>query len=153
QTLEQVYRDQLNRSAQSAAPPPPPPPAEPSAPMLRPPTGALTHTARGLPPSAEPAPRFATAPSASSDLGPGGDPVVVIQFGAQPARLPTGDRQELQRIASAALRDGSRLKVIGHSGTAGDGDSAQGLRLSLDRAAAVAAELSRLGVPADRVTA
>jgi outer membrane protein OmpA-like peptidoglycan-associated protein len=114
----------------------------------------LTHTARGLPPGAGGTPSFAAAPPVTSVLASAGDPVWVIQFGAKSAKLSTGDRREIARIAAAARDEGAPVRIVGHAGNGGEtADDAEALRLSLDRAGAVANELTRAGVPADRVTA
>jgi outer membrane protein OmpA-like peptidoglycan-associated protein len=152
--VDQVYRDQLAKSATSATPPPAQPDTQ--APILRPPPGALTHTARGLPPGATNTPSFTAAPPAAeaiADLGGDGESSV-IQFGARSTRLSDADRRRIAGIAATAQRMRGLIRVVGHADTSGDGgDSAQALKLSLDRAGAVAAELTRLGVRSDTIIA
>ncbi|MBI1774243.1 MAG: OmpA family protein [Proteobacteria bacterium] len=158
-TLDQVYRNQLARSAGAA---PPPAQAEPPVPpTLTPPRGALTHVARGLPPGAAPLPRFTSPPpalaaavAAGSLTAGSGDPVAIVQFASGSTRLSAADRQEIQRVVAWSRLGNGLIRLIGHAGRENvEAGREQELRLSLDRAGAVASELLRQGVAPERITA
>ena len=103
------------------------------------------------------APSFAAAPPLVAGAGgaavaSAGDPVTTIGFAAGSSKLSAADRREIARVVALASQGVSQVRVIGHTGREGEG-GADGLRLSLDRADAVAGELTRQGVLADHITA
>lgn len=153
QTVDQIYRQQLARSEPSVqlrppvAEPPPPPPAEPRR------IGALQHTAREAP---RPQVAYITGPGVPVPAIRPGEAAATIRFKEGSARLSQGDRDTLARVAAMAKEARARVKVVGHAGRPNGGEGAKAeiaeFGLSLDRANAVAAELIRNGIPAERMT-
>jgi outer membrane protein OmpA-like peptidoglycan-associated protein len=151
--VDQVYRQQLARSEsvvqlrQPAAEPPLPPPAQPRR------IGALQHTAREQPRS-QVAYVGGVTGAAPPALRPG-EPVASILFGEGSARLGAADRETLARVAAIAQELGRTVRVVGHAGRPGGGEGTKRelaeFSLSLDRANAVAQELMRNGIPAERL--
>ncbi|MBM3548881.1 MAG: hypothetical protein FJX54_18215 [Alphaproteobacteria bacterium] len=152
-SVDQVYRQQLARSEavvqlrQPVAEPPPPLPAQPRR------IGALQHTARetGRSQVAYVGGSTGVAPMA---IRPG-EPVSVIRFGEGSARLGTADRETVARIAAMANEVRGMVRIVGHAGRPGGGEGPKQevaeFGLSLDRANAVAQELMRNGISADRL--
>ena len=87
--------------------------------------------------------------------------VAVIQFGPLSSELNGKDQAVLARVAQVQRTNGGKLRIIAHAAQ----DSAQGagpvteasardnFEMSRQRALAVANQLLRLGVPADRIAA
>jgi outer membrane protein OmpA-like peptidoglycan-associated protein len=153
-SVDQVYRQQLARSEsvvqlrQPAAEPPLPPPAQPRR------GGALQHTAR------EPAKTQVVYVGGSTGIAPAvtiraGEPVAVVRFGGTSARLGVSDRETLARIAGIAHELRGQVRIVGHAGRPSGGEGAKRefaeFSLSLDRANAVAQELMKNGIPAERL--
>jgi outer membrane protein OmpA-like peptidoglycan-associated protein len=154
-SVDQVYRDQLARSASLTQLSPPPQPAlAPSLTTLPRPQGALQHSARGVAAVAQPI----SAPTAFAwpSLPLPGQPSATIRFAEGSAKLSRGDRDTLARVAALARELGGHVRVVGHAGRSSTGDTARRqlaeFSLSLDRANAVAGELLRQGVQAERLT-
>jgi outer membrane protein OmpA-like peptidoglycan-associated protein len=151
-TVDQIYRQQLARSEsavqlrQPAAEPPLPPPAQPRR------IGALQHTARETSRS-QVAYVGGNTGVPSMTVQPG-EPVAAIRFGEGSARLATADRTTLARVAAMAQELGGRVRIVGHAGRPG-GEGAKSevadFNLSLDRANAVAQELMKNGLSAERM--
>ena len=84
-----------------------------------------------------------------------GEPVATIRFGEGSARLASADRETLARVVAMAQEVGGRVRVVGHAGRPGGGEGMKSeiaeFSLSLDRANAVAQELMRNGVAAERM--
>lgn len=89
---------------------------------------------------------LASGPARAQD-----EPATMVFFPTGSADLDERGRQELQGWAHVALENpDAQVMVTGHTDTAEDSTTAQAL--SERRAAAVAAELVRLGVPEDHIT-
>ncbi|MSO65478.1 MAG: OmpA family protein [Alphaproteobacteria bacterium] len=152
-SVDQIYRQQLAHSEsvvqlrQPVAEPPTPPPAQPRR------IGALQHTARKSAKS-QVAYVGGTTGAAPLAIRPG-VPVTAIRFGEGAARLGPGDRETLARVAAIAQELGSRIRVVGHAGRPGGSEGPKRefaeFSLSLDRANAVAQELMKNGVTAERL--
>lgn len=103
---------------------------------------------------------YNAALSASNGVTAGGfastTPAVIIKFGHGGVGLTRSARQMTARIAKQAKERGGYVRVVGHaSQRTGSMDYGQhqkvNFNISFDRANAVARELLRRGVPADRI--
>jgi len=136
------------------APPPAPVvasarPADPNKAFVPPP---------GWTPSAPATNVAAVAPP--TGVPPTGAPVqvAVIQFGAMSSELNGKDQAVLARVAQVQRTNGGKVRIVAHSAQDAAGSSADSLardnfEVSRQRALAVANQLLRLGVPADRIAA
>lgn len=126
--------------------PPPPPPVQPRR------IGALQHTARETSQS-QVAYIGGTTGVPQMTVRPG-EPVALVRFGEGSARLGTADRDTLARISAMANELGGRVRIVGHAGRpGGEGSKSEiaDFNLSLDRANAVAQELMKNGLTAERL--
>jgi outer membrane protein OmpA-like peptidoglycan-associated protein len=83
-----------------------------------------------------------------------GEPVAAIRFGEGSARLANADRETLARIAAMAREIRGLVRIVGHVGRPGGEGAKQEMAdfgLSLDRANAVAQELMKNGIAAERL--
>jgi outer membrane protein OmpA-like peptidoglycan-associated protein len=78
--------------------------------------------------------------------------VAVIQFGPGASGLSGNDFAVLQRVAELQRFNRATIRIVAHAAQDGDG-SAANYEVSRRRALAVAIQLVRLGVPADRIIA
>jgi outer membrane protein OmpA-like peptidoglycan-associated protein len=91
---------------------------------------------------------------------PTGAPVqiAVIQFGAMSVELNGKDQAVLARVAQVQRSNGGKVRIVAHSAQDAAGSSPDVLardnfEVSRQRAIAVANQLMRLGVPANRIAA
>lgn len=90
------------------------------------------------------------SPSWAQESGPTGDNEFVVYFDLNSASLDAAALQTIEAAATDFRETGStRITVGGHTDTSGSAD--YNLRLSQRRADAVAAELTRMGVPAEAI--
>jgi outer membrane protein OmpA-like peptidoglycan-associated protein len=106
-----------------------------------------------------PPPPPVLAPLASSGKGSPkalapavGAAVAEIKFAADSTTLSDEDRQTLGKVVPLYQQNPGRLRVVGYAG-AGSGAAEQlnSFRAALDRAQAVAAALTKAGIPADKI--
>lgn len=90
--------------------------------------------------------------------GAGNVQVAVIQFGPGASGLSGNDLAVLQRVAELQRFNRATIRIVAHAAQDADGSSPADLaranyEVSRRRALAVAMQLVRLGVPADRIVA
>jgi outer membrane protein OmpA-like peptidoglycan-associated protein len=157
--------EQATRVA-AVAPPPTPAPVvvpAPSQAMALPPAPAAASTRTADPDKAfVPPPGWAPQPAkqVASAAPPTGAPmqVAVIQFGAMSVELNGKDQAVLVRVAQVQRSNGGKVRIVAHSAQDAAGSSPEVLardnfEVSRQRAIAVANQLMRLGVPANRIAA
>ena len=88
----------------------------------------------------------------------GNQQVAVIQFGAGSAGLTGNDFAILQRVAEMQRNNRATVRIVAHaqqdaSGSSADQAARANYEVSRQRALAVANQLVRLGVPANRIVA
>jgi outer membrane protein OmpA-like peptidoglycan-associated protein len=103
-----------------------------------------------------PAVQQPAAPPATSSRG--NQQVAVIQFGAGSAGLTGNDFAILQRVAEMQRNNRATVRIIAHAqqdaaGSSADQAARANYEISRQRALAVANQLVRLGVPANRIVA
>ena len=78
---------------------------------------------------------------------------VAVEFSHGQARLSDDDAYDLEDLADSAIRSGSRVRVIANAPASANTarSMSQALALALRRGDAIALELRRNGVPADRI--
>ena len=113
-----------------------PPPAAPELPPAPPPT----RTAAGNPGKGAKPPARA------------GTPVAEIKFGADSTALTDKDRQTLETVLPMYQQNPGKVRIVGYAG-AGNGavEQLDSYRTALDRAQAVAAALTKAGIPSDKI--
>jgi len=84
--------------------------------------------------------------------------VAVIQFGPMSSELNGKDQSVLARVAQVQRSNGGKVRIVAHSAQDAAGSSPDALardnfEVSRQRALAVANQLMRLGVPANRIAA
>jgi len=127
---------------------PPPgwtPPGQPAAPVV---------ASAATPPPSAPA---VTTAAAAAPAG-GETQVAVIQFGRMSSELTAPDYAVLERVAQIQRASRAQVRVVAHASEDANGSSAAQLasgnfEVSRQRALAVANQLVRLGVPANRIVA
>lgn len=114
------------------------------------PPGTATRVAAVAPP----------AVAAPAGTLPTGAPVqvAVIQFGPMSSELNGKDQSVLARVAQVQRANGGKVRIVAHSaqdaaGTSADALARDNFEVSRQRALAVANQLLRLGVPANRIAA
>jgi outer membrane protein OmpA-like peptidoglycan-associated protein len=112
--------------------------------------GTATRVAAVAPPSV-------AAPAGAPPTG-GPVQVAVIQFGPMSSELNGKDQSVLARVAQVQRANGGKVRIVAHSAQDAAGSSPEGLardnfEVSRQRALAVANQLLRLGVPANRIAA
>jgi outer membrane protein OmpA-like peptidoglycan-associated protein len=119
------------------------------------PPGTATKVAAAAPPTV--APPTVAAPAGAP---PTGAPVqvAVIQFGAMSSELNGKDQSVLVRVAQVQRANGGKVRIVAHSaqdaaGTSADALAHDNFEVSRQRALAIANQLLRLGVPANRIAA
>jgi outer membrane protein OmpA-like peptidoglycan-associated protein len=88
----------------------------------------------------------------------GNQQVAVIQFGAGSAGLTSNDLAILQRVAEMQRNNRATVRIVAHAqqdaaGSSADQVARANYEISRQRALAVANQLVRLGVPANRIVA
>jgi outer membrane protein OmpA-like peptidoglycan-associated protein len=106
-----------------------------------------------------------SAPSVQQPAAPppvtsprGNQQVAVIQFGAGSAGLTSNDFAILQRVAEIQRNNRATVRIVAHAqqdaaGSSADQAARANYEVSRQRALAVANQLVRLGVPANRIVA
>lgn len=79
-------------------------------------------------------------------------PVAEIRFGTESTSLTDKDRQTLETVVPAYQQNPGKVRIVGYA-AAGSGAAEQldSYRTALDRAQAVAAVLSKAGIPSDKI--
>jgi outer membrane protein OmpA-like peptidoglycan-associated protein len=108
--------------------------------------------------AASSAPTPAAAMPAAAAPSRGNHQVAVIQFGAGSAGLTGNDFAILQRVAEIQKNNRATVRIVAHalqdaSGSPPDQAARASYEVSRQRALAVANQLVRLGVPANRIVA
>jgi outer membrane protein OmpA-like peptidoglycan-associated protein len=109
------------------------------------------------PPQLPPAP-----PTRTAAVGPGkggvepparvGTPVAEIKFGGDSSTLTDKDRRTLETVVPAYRQNPGRVRIVGYAGSAGGAvEQLESYRTALDRAQAVAAALTKAGIPSDKI--
>ena len=151
---------------QSSPPPPYPAPAPtsanapPATPHLpSPPAPAPMPEAIGSAAYQPPPPPPILAPLANSGkssqkppAAAAGTPIAEVKFAADSTTLSDEDRQTLEKVVPLYQQNPGKVRIVGSAG-AGSGAAEQlnSFRAALDRAQAVAAALTRAGIPADKI--
>jgi outer membrane protein OmpA-like peptidoglycan-associated protein len=135
----------------------------PSQAMASPPAPVAASTRAADPDKAfVPPPGWTPQPAkqVASAAPPAGVPmqVAVIQFGAMSVELNGKDQAVLARVAQVQRSNGGKVRIVAHSAQDAAGSSPEVLardnfEVSRQRAIAVANQLMRLGVPANRIAA
>ena len=81
-----------------------------------------------------------------------GTPVAEIKFAADSTSLSDQDRQTLGKVVPLYQENPGKVRIVGYAG-AGSGAAEQlnSFRAALDRAQAVAAALTKAGIPSDKI--
>jgi outer membrane protein OmpA-like peptidoglycan-associated protein len=100
----------------------------------------------------------ARAPYGDTKSSGGNVQVAVIQFGAGSAGLTGNDFAVLQKVAEMQRNNRATVRIVAHaqqdaSGSSADQAARANYEVSRQRALAVANQLVRLGVPANRIVA
>jgi outer membrane protein OmpA-like peptidoglycan-associated protein len=105
-------------------------------------------------PPASPTRTAATAPAKSGAKLPArvGTPVAEIKFGADSTALSDKDRQTLETVLPVYQQNPGKVRIVGYAG-AGNGavEQLDSYRTALERAQAVAAALTKAGIPSDKI--
>jgi len=105
-------------------------------------------------PSASPAQTTAAGPGKGGSKPPAraGTPVAEIKFGGDSAALTDKDKQTLETVLPVYQQNPGKVRVVGYAG-AGKGavEQLESYRTALDRAQAVAAALTKAGIPSDKI--
>ena len=151
---------------QSSPPPPYPVPTTTTANapgatphLASPPAPAPIPEAIGSTAYQPPPPTPALAPLASSGKSSQkptvtaiGTPVAEIKFAADATNLSDEDRQVLGKVLPLYEEHPGKVRVIGYAGAGGGAaEQLNSFRTALDRAQAVAAALTKAGIPADKI--
>jgi len=79
-------------------------------------------------------------------------PVAEIKFTADSTSLTEGDRQKLETVVPLYRQSPGKVRVVGYAEAAsGAVEQLNGYRAALDRAQAVAAALTKAGIPSDKI--
>ena len=107
-----------------------------------------------LPPPAPPTRTVAAGPAKGDAKTPArvGTPVAEIKFGAASTTLTDKDRQTLETVLPIYQQNPGKVRIVGYAG-AGSGavEQLDSYRAALDRAQAVAAALTKAGIPSDKI--
>ena len=107
-----------------------------------------------LPPPAPPTRTVAAGPAKGDAKPPArvGTPVAEIKFGADSTALTDKDRQTIESVLPVYQQNPGKVRVVGYAGPgSGAVEQLDRYRTALDRAQAVAAALTKAGIPADKV--
>ena len=75
-----------------------------------------------------------------------------IKFAADSTSLTEGDRQKLETVVPLYRQSSGKVRVVGYAEAAsGAVEQLNGYRAALDRAQAVAAVLTKAGIPSDKI--
>jgi len=151
---------------QSSPPPPYPTPApaaantqSATAHLPSPPAAAPMPEAIGSATFQPPPPPPVLAPLANSGKSgqkppapSAGAPVAEVKFAADSTVLSDEDRQTVEKVVPLYQQNPGKVRVVGYAG-AGSGavEQLNSFRAALDRAQAVAAALTKAGIPADKI--
>jgi outer membrane protein OmpA-like peptidoglycan-associated protein len=105
------------------------------------------------PPEVPPTRTAAASPGKSpKPLARVGTPVAEIKFGTDSTTLTDKDRQTLAAVLPAYQENPGKVRIVGYAG-AGSGavEQLNTYRSALDRAQAVAAALTKAGIPSDKI--
>ena len=140
--------------APTAANAPPATPHLPSPPAPAPMPEAIGSTAYQPPPPPPVLPPLANSGKSSQKppAAPAGTPIAEVKFAADSTALSDEDRKTLEKVMPLYEQSPGKVRVIGYAG-AGSGavEQLNSFRAALDRAQAVAAALTKAGIPADKI--
>lgn len=118
-------------------------------------TGAAGPEAAPPPPELPPPVRSAAAgpgKAAQKPSGAAGKPVAEVEFGADSTSLTDNDRRTLETVVPLYQQNPGKVRIVGYAGAAsGAVEQLNGYRIALDRAQAVAAALTKAGIPSDKI--
>jgi outer membrane protein OmpA-like peptidoglycan-associated protein len=81
-----------------------------------------------------------------------GTPVAEINFAADATSLSDEDRQTLGKVVPLYQEHPGKVRIVGYAGAGGGAaEQLNSFRAALDRAQAVAAALTKAGIPADKI--
>jgi outer membrane protein OmpA-like peptidoglycan-associated protein len=108
-----------------------------------------------LPELPPPEPERAAAGSAKASPkppAPVGKPIAEVKFGADATSLTDADRRTLETVVPLYRENPGKVRIVGYA-AAGSGavEQLDRYRTALDRAQAVAAALSKAGIPSDKI--
>jgi outer membrane protein OmpA-like peptidoglycan-associated protein len=105
------------------------------------------------PPPAVPAPLASSGKSGQkSPTAAIGIPVAEINFAADATSLSDEDRQTLGKVVPLYQEHPGKVRIVGYAGAGGGAaEQLNSFRSALDRAQAVAAALTKAGIPADKI--
>jgi len=138
--------------APTAANAPPATPHLPSPPAPAPMPEAIGSTAYQPPPPVLPPLANSGKSSQKPPAAPTGTPIAEVKFTADSTALSDEDRKTLEKVVPLYEQNPGKVRVVGYAG-AGSGAAEQlnSFRAALDRAQAVAAALTKAGIPADKI--
>jgi outer membrane protein OmpA-like peptidoglycan-associated protein len=94
----------------------------------------------------------AAAPGKAKPPVPVGTPVAEIKFGTASSTLTDKDRQTLETVLPVYQHNPGKVRIVGYAGAAsGAVEQLDSYRTALDRAQAVAAALTKAGIPSDKI--
>jgi outer membrane protein OmpA-like peptidoglycan-associated protein len=81
-----------------------------------------------------------------------GAPVAEINFASGATNLSDEDRQTLGKVVPLYQEHPGKVRIVGYAGAGGGAtEQLNSFRAALDRAQAVAAALTKAGIPADKI--
>ena len=107
-----------------------------------------------LPPPQAPPRAAAAEPGKDSQKPPPAavTPVAEIKFAADSTSLTEGDQRKLETVVPLYRQSSGKVRVVGYAEAAsGAVEQLNGYRAALDRAQAVAAALTKAGIPSDKI--
>jgi outer membrane protein OmpA-like peptidoglycan-associated protein len=107
-----------------------------------------------LPPPPAPTRAAAAEPGKDNQKPPPAavTPVAEIKFAADSTSLTEGDRRKLETVVPLYRQSSGKVRVVGYAEAAsGAVEQLNGYRAALDRAQAVAAALTKAGIPSDKI--
>jgi len=109
-------------------------------------------TAPELPPVPPPQTAAVVGKSGAKTPARTATPVAEIKFGADATSLSDKDRQTLETVLPAYQQNPGKVRIVGYAATGGGAaEQLDTYRTALERAQAVAAALTKAGIPSDKI--